>query len=35
MALLVIFATCAGRLGGLDYFFSIPSNPDQPELEEA
>ena len=32
MALLVIFATCAGRLGGLDFFFS-PS-PAQPELEE-
>ena len=24
-ACLVIFATCAGRMGGLDYFFSNPS----------
>ena len=34
LALLVIFATCAGRLGGLDYFFSMPSKPNQLELEE-
>ena len=34
MALLVIFATCAGRFGGLDYFFSVPSNSAQTELED-
>ena len=27
-ALLVIFATCAGRLGGLDYFFSPTTQPN-------
>lgn len=27
-ALLVIFATCAGRLGGLDYFFSATAQPN-------
>lgn len=36
-ALLVIFATCAGRMGGLDFFFSGPERNDlqrtQPELE--
>lgn len=34
-ALLVIFATCAGRMGGLDYFFSLSgkSSNNQPELE--
>ncbi len=34
VALLVIFATCAGRMGGLDYFFSASSNSVQPELED-
>ncbi|MFT5300626.1 MAG: putative membrane protein YphA (DoxX/SURF4 family) [Mariniblastus sp.] len=34
MALLVVFATCAGRMGGLDYFFSNPTVPAQNELEE-
>ncbi len=35
-ALLVIFATCAGRMGGLDFFFSRPNKTVQriqPELE--
>ena len=35
-ALLVIFATCAGRMGGLDFFFSRPDRNlrrTQPELE--
>lgn len=35
-ALLVIFATCAGRMGGLDFFFSSPNTNlqrTQPELE--
>jgi uncharacterized membrane protein YphA (DoxX/SURF4 family) len=32
MALLVIFATSAGRLGGLDYFLSLPKTA-QPEIE--
>ena len=35
-ALLVIFATCAGRMGGLDFFFSRPDKNlqrTQPELE--
>ena len=32
MALLVIFATCAGRMGGLDYFLSL-SKRAQPETE--
>lgn len=33
-ALLVIFATSAGRMGGLDYFFSRPSNRAEPALED-
>ena len=33
-AMFVIFATCAGRYGGLDFFFSQPSTPD-PESEVA
>lgn len=32
-ALLVIFATCAGRLGGLDYFLSLRKQRTQPEPE--
>lgn len=34
LALLVIFATCAGRLGGLDYFISLRKTwPRRPEIE--
>lgn len=32
-ACLVIFSTCAGRMGGLDYFFSLRKKRTQPELE--
>ncbi len=32
-ALLVIFATCAGRLGGLDYFINVARQRAQPEIE--
>ena len=32
-ALLVIFATCAGRMGGLDYFLSFLGKRAQPEIE--
>ena len=33
MALLVVFATCAGRMGGLDFFFA-PSGSGPSEIEE-
>ena len=34
-AMLAIFATCAGRYGGLDFFFSQPSKPEyQPQVGE-
>ena len=32
-ALLVIFATCAGRMGGLDYFINVFRQRAQPEIE--
>jgi uncharacterized membrane protein YphA (DoxX/SURF4 family) len=32
-ALLVIFATCAGRMGGLDYFINLARQRPQPEIE--
>ncbi len=32
-ALLVIFATCAGRMGGLDFFFSNPGVNSQTDLQ--
>ena len=33
MALLVIFATCAGRMGGLDFFLANAAKKDEPTLD--
>ena len=33
MALLVIFATCAGRMGGLDFFLASAAKKDEPAVE--